>query len=588
MLNLTNVPRPAAHSSGKTHRVLELFAGVGGFRFGLEQVNKERAARGLARAYDFVWVNQWEPDSKTQDAARVYEARWRSAPVNRNLFEVLDDPEELARIDALTPTMLVGGFPCQDYSVAKLNAKSEGLAGAKGALWWGVHRLLQLRREAGKPIELLMLENVDRLITSGKDSKGRDFAIILSSLQALGYGIAWQVVNAADYGFAQRRRRVFMVAVHRSSSEWANWTDGLDNPAQWLAGGSPLAGKLPVRLEGQLDTFRLGASVAETERSYSAGTGGKSRFAAVGVCIEGWVWTSRANAADIADFTEYVGQVRPLTLGDVVKATSEVPEAFYVDGQQLARWQEVKGAKAKERVRSDGATWTYREGAVAFPDSLDRPSRTVITSEGGRAATRTKHAVQATDGRLRRLTPDELDQLNGFPRGFTSLNGVSDAKRAFLMGNALVVGIVARIGASLAESADSVAQAHAAIARAAASAGALRPALSCLQTASCGGSHIQTARAEVRTATPISLSNKPEALTHALTSEAHAEHPSPFVGASSDGAPEEVVRTVHALGPHSQIERDGQPMSSHGGPSLHRARCLPHAAVGACPMARGR
>jgi DNA (cytosine-5)-methyltransferase 1 len=575
VLNIaTNNAAETNHAAGKTHRVLELFAGVGGFRFGLEQVNEERVAQGLPPAYNFVWANQWEPSSKTQDAARVYAARWGLAPVNRNLFDVLDDGDEMARISALSPTMLVGGFPCQDYSVAKLAAQSEGLNGSKGALWWGVHRLLQMRREAGQPVELLMLENVDRLVSSGKGCKGRDFAIILSSLQGLGYAVAWHVINAAEYGYAQRRRRVFMVAVHRSTPDWGAWAEGLIEPAPWLARRSPLAGKFPVQLEAGVSTFHLDVDYEEAERTYSAAIGGKTRFGAVGVCLGGTVWTARAKAASIADYTEYVDQAAPLTLGDVVGATDSVPESFYLPDSTLPRWQEAKGAKAKERVRSDGAAWTYREGAVAFPDPLDRPSRTVITSEGGRAATRTKHAVRAADGRLRRLTPDELDQLNGFPRGFTSLNGVSDAKRAFLMGNALVVGIVARIGASLAESADSVAQAHAAIERAAASAGAGQPALSCLQDASCGCAHVQAAGAELRTASAISLSSWPDGLPHPLTPQEHAERSRPLVAVCSDDARGEVVQPVDALG-LARPNRDSRPAQPfEGGPSLGTARDL--------------
>ncbi len=83
-----------------------------------------------------------------------------------------------------------------------------------------------------------------------------------------------------------------------------------------------------------------------------------------------------------------------------------------------------------------------------FPDVLNKPSRTIITSEGGTAASRTKHVVHDAQGRLRRLVPEELEALTGFPRGFTDGCGLTDARRAFLMGNALVTGIVKVIGAA--------------------------------------------------------------------------------------------------------------------------------------------
>ena len=87
---------------------------------------------------------------------------------------------------------------------------------------------------------------------------------------------------------------------------------------------------------------------------------------------------------------------------------------------------------------------------MAFPDALDRPSRTILTGEGGRGASRFKHVIKTADGRYRRLVPDELDRLQGFPRGWTN-TGMTDGHRAFCMGNALVVGIPHAIGRIIAE-----------------------------------------------------------------------------------------------------------------------------------------
>lgn len=431
------------------HRVLELFAGVGGFHHGLEQVNQQRQAAGLPRAFEVVWANQWEPGCKKQHAAGVYAARWGQAPVNRNLFDVLDDDAELARIDALAPTMLVGGFPCQDYSVAKPASQSQGLEGKKGVLWWGIHRLLQMRIAAGQPIQQLMLENVDRLINSPSKCRGRDFAIILSSLESLGYAVAWQVVNAANYGFAQKRKRVFIVAVHASTAQYQQWTAAAVCPAALLTQVSPLAQGLPVDLNGAIASFSLGADILDTQDTYEPTVGGKSRFAHAGMCIGGTVWTAATKAPVLTDFSAFVGQPKAITLGDVVQRTTDVPASFYLDDHSLARWQYLKGAKAVDRVTAEGFAYTFTEGGLAFPDALDKPSRTVITGEGGAAPSRTKHVVRTADGRLRRLVPEELEELNGFPRGFTQAPGVSDVKRAFIMGNALVTGVVSCIGAAM-------------------------------------------------------------------------------------------------------------------------------------------
>ena len=84
---------------------------------------------------------------------------------------------------------------------------------------------------------------------------------------------------------------------------------------------------------------------------------------------------------------------------------------------------------------------------MAFPDNPDMPSRTIITGEGGASPSRFKHVVKTAGGRYRRLTPIELERLNMFPDNHTA--GASDMRRAFLMGNALVTGIVERIGVEL-------------------------------------------------------------------------------------------------------------------------------------------
>lgn len=443
---------PSSNPSSSTaapHRVLELFAGVGGFHHGLEQVNLQRQAAGLPRAFEVVWANQWEPGCKKQHAASVYAARWGQNPVNRNLFDVLEDSAELARIDALAPTMLVGGFPCQDYSVAKPASQSEGLEGKKGVLWWGIHRLLQMRIAAGQPIQQLMLENVDRLINSPSKCRGRDFAIILSSLETLGYAVAWQVVNAANYGFAQKRKRVFIVAVHESTAQYKQWTAASVHPETLLTQTSPLAQGLPVQLKGEIASFTLGTDILDTQDHYVPKAGGKSPFAQAGVCIGKTIWTAATETPALTDFSAFVGQPKAITLGDVVQRTTDVPESFYLDEDSLARWEYLKGAKAVDRVTTEGFAYTFTEGGLNFPDALDKPSRTVITGEGGAAPSRTKHVVGTADGRLRRLVPEELEELNGFPRGFTQLPGVSDVKRAFIMGNALVTGVVACIGAAM-------------------------------------------------------------------------------------------------------------------------------------------
>jgi DNA (cytosine-5)-methyltransferase 1 len=87
---------------------------------------------------------------------------------------------------------------------------------------------------------------------------------------------------------------------------------------------------------------------------------------------------------------------------------------------------------------------------MIFPDPLDKPSRTIITGEGGKSASRFKHVIKTSKG-YRRLSPVELERLNMFPDNHTKFEGITDTKRAFFMGNALVVGVIEKIGLTLSE-----------------------------------------------------------------------------------------------------------------------------------------
>ena len=150
---------------------------------------------------------------------------------------------------------------------------------------------------------------------------------------------------------------------------------------------------------------------------------------------DGVVFSERVEAV-------YAGQ--KTVLGDILVPPQDVPPQFWIDEGSLSKWSYLKGAKKEKREAKSGFEYTYAEGPVTFPDSLDKPSRTILTGEGGKGASRMKHVVKQ-DGRLRRLVPDELDQLQMFPRGWTD-DGMSDGHRAFCMGNALVTGIPHRIG----------------------------------------------------------------------------------------------------------------------------------------------
>lgn len=407
-----------------TIKIAELFAGIGGFRVGFNAANTKLKQPGF---FQVVWSNQWEPGEKAQHASRVYEHRFGpEGHSNEDVSTV--DPKKIPKFD-----VLVGGFPCQDYSVAKPLNQSNGLEGKKGVLWWDIHRFM----DAQKP-KMAILENVDRLVTSPGTQRGRDFAIMLASLNDLGYAVEWRIINAAEFGFAQRRRRIFIVA-HYKGTKGYKLIKSAAIDALHSNGLIPLS--FPAEPETLIPTtFDLVGEAWELTETFNKEKAAKSPFHNSGVSINRSVVTQRM-------LPVHKGKVK--TLGSVLEDESKVPEEYFITQQELVSWKEHKGAKRIMRTKKDGFQYEYAEGAVGFPDSPDKPSRTIITSEGGRSPSRFKHVVETPSGRMRRLLPVELEQLSGFPKNHTNLPGITDNRRAFFIGNALVTGIIEKLGVTI-------------------------------------------------------------------------------------------------------------------------------------------
>ena len=391
-------------------RVVELFAGVGGFRIGLE---------GASKRFKVVFSNQWEPGSTGQDASKIYVSRFgEEGHSNENIATV-------AVKDIPDHDLLVGGFPCQDYSVARTLRQAAGLAGKKGVLWWQIHRILSGKKR--KPA-FLLLENVDRLLKSPAKQRGRDFAVMLASLGDLGYVVEWRVINAADYGMPQRRRRVFFLGYHKTSP-LAQQIKAMADPLEWVLDEGVMAQAFPTSPKTTHDPelFPIAGDLAQVSKRFNTTTRTTSPFLNSGILVGRKVYTIETAS------THRGSQV---TLGDVILRKGQVPANFFIPAAQVAKWKYQKGAKSEKRKnRSTGISYTYSEGAMSFPDPLDRPSRTIITGEGGSGPSRFKHVIRhPANGKLRRLTPVELERLNMFPDDHTA--GASDTRRAFLMGKA--------------------------------------------------------------------------------------------------------------------------------------------------------
>ena len=414
--------------------IIELFAGVGGFRVGFDRVNANHPEE--EPFFNTIWSNQFEPATKTQHASRTY-CRVFGPEGHFNCDVATVDSNDIPVHD-----ILVGGFPCQDYSVARTLSQAAGIEGKKGVLWWQIVRIVREKGENAP--QVLFLENVDRLLGSPAKQRGRDFAIILDSLNELGYKVEWRIINAADYGMPQRRRRTYILA-YKNSSTIANQ---INDPTEWLFTEGVFAHAFPVSdytellpltpipLKGD-PNWDLADLSAEFNKK-----GGNSPFHTAGIMIDGQFYTYKITPRYNGEYT---------TLGDIL-ATGEdrnlITEDFYIQDKDLPKWEYLKGAKHETRKTKDGFEFSYNEGGMAFPDPLDKPSRTIITSEGGVTASRFKHVIKDPEnGRLRRLIPLELERLDMFPDYHTV--GENDTKRAFFMGNALVCGIVTKVGEEL-------------------------------------------------------------------------------------------------------------------------------------------
>ena len=407
-------------------RTVELFAGVGGFRLGLEGLESPPKSR-----FRTIWANQWEPGRKVQHAFNCYCSHFGIVPehVNEDINDIVKNASE--RIPK--HELLVGGFPCQDYSVARTQAR--GIEGKKGVLWWAIKEILDKKRPP-----YVLLENVDRLLKSPASQRGRDFGVILRCFYDLGYRVEWRVINAAEYGEAQRRRRVFIFAfqegtpLHRQldQNHLVNWIrdDG------FFIHGFPIDKNYIPKVRHEIASFAPQKNGLYTDLK-DVSDNFKFEFQNAGVMFDGFIYTE--DVKPVAIVPKVLRQVRE---------TNEVDKRYFI-GQDRSKWLVLKGAKKVPRVKPNGENYFYAEGPMSFPDSLDMPARTMLTSES--TVNRSSHVIEdAASGDLRLLTPVECERLNGFPDGWTD-TGMPHRLRYFMMGNALVVPMITRMGKVLAD-----------------------------------------------------------------------------------------------------------------------------------------
>ena len=413
-------------------KVLELFAGVGGFRVGLENVDKN--------FFETKWSNQWEPSRKSQDAFEVYDYHFpNSKNINISISEISDN--QLANMDA---DMIVGGFPCQDYSVARSKKNEQGIEGKKGVLFWDIIRATRII----KP-KYLILENVDRLLKAPSKQRGRDFAIMLTAFNNLGYSVEWRVINAAEYGRSQRRRRVYFF-VYRNDLEFAKKIDEKFELKKDISDEEKYDDY--IFYDGLFATqFPVTTDIVKKRRAYYELD---EDIVAISDNFTGTVWNTgimrHGKYYTIETASNYNGKC--LTLGDILQDDKEIDEKYYITNpEKLKKFQYLRGPKRIERTSSDGFSYIFSEGGMSPYDDESLPGRTMLTSEG--SVNRSTHLL-FRNNRYRLITPIEAERLQDFPDDWTSkkklssgdIVEVSDRMRLFFMGNALVTEIVKEIG----------------------------------------------------------------------------------------------------------------------------------------------
>ena len=407
-------------------KVVELFAGVGGFRVGLNNIKSFNKNTGRANEngdWDFVWANQWEPSTRAQHAYNCYVTRFGTENTSN------EDINKVNKKDIPDHDLLVGGFPCQDYSVARTLSNEKGIQGKKGVLWWDIAEVLKVKQP-----NFVLLENVDRLLKSPANQRGRDFAVMLNTLDDLGYIVQWRMINAGEYGMPQRRRRIFILAT-RKDHNYSKQVLANENMEDYIINDGFFNDIFSISVEGykieNKDLTKYEDSVHITEK-YNQG-----KFSNSGIFYNGKVWNF--------DFKEIPKKVYPL--GKIIKEASkhndEDLSSYIIEGETLEKWEYLKGSKRIPRVKPNGEEYFYSEGQMAFPDPLDLPGRTMLTSEA--TTNRSSHIV--FDEQLnahRTITEVEAEMLQMFPPNWTN-TGMTKRQRYFMMGNALVTGILSKV-----------------------------------------------------------------------------------------------------------------------------------------------
>lgn len=403
----------------KKLRIVELFAGVGGFRLGFEKAD--------SNYFKTVFASQWEPSSTNQFAFECYKNNFNGEGIS----EYSNKDIALVHTDHIPDhDILVGGFPCQDYSVAQSGAK--GIQGKKGVLWWEIKRII-----LNKKPKYVLLENVDRLLKSPTEQRGRDFAIIIKSFDELGYDLEWRVINAAEYGEPQRRRRVFIFAIKRNIAFYTGTNSSIIENTGFFASSFPVNNFENEDAVTEIDGIHE-MSLLNVSEEFNF------KFENSGIFRNGLITTIKTFENNL--------NIRSFPMRNII--TPCIDDSFFLTADQCKKNEDLKNGKRIERTSKDGNKYVYSEGKMNTYEDLNKPARTMLTSES--TINRSSHfIIDPGNQRPRKITPEEAEQFNTFPIGWTD-TGMSLRQRYFCMGNALVVNLIVKMALQIKEIDDNI------------------------------------------------------------------------------------------------------------------------------------
>ena len=371
--------------------VLSLFSGIGGFDLGLERAGFEVVGQCEIDPFcNKVLAAHWPEVTRYGDVRAVgipSGAGWSSEQPEPNAESW---QSRQCSISLRRLNLICGGFPCQDLSVA---GKRAGLSGARSGLWFEFHRVLSELRP-----KFCLIENVPGLLSS---NSGRDFGVVLAGLGELWPAVGWAILDSQHFGVPQRRQRVYVV-------------------------GGPTRGSVQQVLS---------------------------------IC-EGGDWhpqTRRETREDVAGTIAggaYGAGRRPDNLSDnLVANTLTAPGHRYnmsPDDTYIARSLRADGFDALEDGTGRGTPLTVIQDARGVRDKAQNGIGIQETETMYTLDSVSEHAFQQ-GATVRRLTPVECERLQGFPDGFTDVDGAKDGPRYKALGNAVSVPVIEYLGLRIKE-----------------------------------------------------------------------------------------------------------------------------------------